>query len=163
MPYLGKLPRVSRSSTRPGVMQLWKRCLFLGVLLLGILPTANTPGIAYAGSNDLFARSSSSVAFFVSGMAKIYGVDEQIALWITKKESTYAWAGNRFNPRILGDDGNSRGLWQISKRWHPEVSDAVAFDIVSSTIWAMEHIRAGNTNEWTTYKFCRKWYGDCPF
>ena len=39
-------------------------------------------------------------------------VDPQLALWIVKHES-------HFNPRAKGDGEASRGLWQISKIYHP--------------------------------------------
>ncbi len=67
------------------------------------------------------------------------------------------------NPRAKGDGEASRGLWQISKIYHPEVSDAVAFNVASSTEWSLERIRSGKVNEWSTYRFCRTLYVDCPF
>jgi hypothetical protein len=50
-----------------------------------------------------------------------------------------------------GDDGNSRGYWQISKIWHPEVSDAVAYSLQSSTLWSLNWIKAGHAAQWSTY------------
>ena len=46
-----------------------------------------------------------------------------------------------FNPHAKGDGEASRGLWQISKIYHPEVSDAMAFNVRSSTQWSLERIR----------------------
>ena len=65
-----------------------------------------------------------------------YGVDPKLALWIVKHESHSIRARK-------GDGEASRGLWQISKIYHPEVSDAMAFNVASSTDWSLERIRAG--------------------
>ena len=96
------------------------------------------------------------VKAYVRTEAVEYGVDPLLALWIVKHESS-------FNPRAKGDGEASRGLWQISKIYHPEVSDAMAFNVASSTEWSLERIRSGKVNEWSTYRNCRTLYADCPF
>jgi hypothetical protein len=96
------------------------------------------------------------VKAYVQTQATEYGVNPKLALWIVKHES-------EFNPRAKGDGEASRGLWQISKIYHPEVSDAMAFNVASSTEWSLERIRSGKVNEWSTYRFCRTLYEDCPF
>ncbi|HWF14479.1 MAG TPA: transglycosylase SLT domain-containing protein [Candidatus Acidoferrales bacterium] len=93
---------------------------------------------------------------YIQVQALKHGVSPKLALWIVKHES-------RFNPDARGDSDASRGLWQISKIYHPEVSDAVAFNARSSTQWSLERIREGKANEWSTYRFCRTLYEDCPF
>jgi hypothetical protein len=96
------------------------------------------------------------VKTYVRAQALEYGVNPKLALWIVKHES-------EFNPRAKGDGEASRGLWQISRIYHPEVSDAAAFDVASSTAWSLERIRSGKVKEWSTYRFCRTLYQDCPF
>ena len=96
------------------------------------------------------------VKAFVRGEAVEYGVDPLLALWIVKHESS-------FNPRAKGDGEASRGLWQISRIYHPEVSDAMAFNVESSTEWSLDRIRSGKVNEWSTYRNCKALYTDCPF
>jgi hypothetical protein len=100
--------------------------------------------------------AAQQVKAYVQAQALEYGVNPKLALWIVKHES-------EFNPRAKGDGEASRGLWQISKIYHPEVSDATAFNVASSTEWSLERIRSGKANEWSTYRFCRTLYGDCPF
>ena len=103
------------------------------------------------------ARSSTQeVKAYVQNQANEYGVDPRLALWIVRHES-------QFNPRAKGDGEASRGLWQISKIYHPEVSDAEAFSVTSSTAWSLNRIRSGKANEWSTYRYCRALYKDCPF
>lgn len=55
------------------------------------------------------------------------------------------------NPRAIGDNGNSRGLWQISKIYHPEVSDAQAFNPEWSTQWAAKNFKVRPTM-WSCYR-----------
>ncbi len=97
-----------------------------------------------------------AVKAYVEAQASAYGVNPNLALWIVRHES-------QFNPRAKGDGEASRGLWQISRIYHPEVSDAVAFNVASSTEWSLGRIRAGKAREWSTYHFCRTLYKDCPF
>jgi hypothetical protein len=100
--------------------------------------------------------TSEQVAAYIQSQALKHGVSPKLALWIVKHES-------QFNPRAKGDGEASRGLWQISKIYHPEVSDAMAFNVRSSTQWSLERIRSGKANEWSTYRFCKTLYEDCPF
>jgi hypothetical protein len=96
------------------------------------------------------------VRAYVRTQAAEHGVDPQLALWIVKHESS-------FNPRAKGDGEASRGLWQISKIYHPEVSDAEAFGVRSSTDWSMQRLRAGKVNEWSSYRNCKVLYSNCPY
>lgn len=96
------------------------------------------------------------VKAYVQRQAVRRGVDPQVALWIVKHESS-------FNPRAKGDGEASRGLWQISRIYHPEVSDAEAFNVVASTEWSLRRIRSGKVSEWSSYRYCRDLYEDCPF
>lgn len=95
------------------------------------------------------------VKAYVRSQAEEQGVDPRLALWIVKHESS-------FNPRAKGDGDASRGLWQISKVYHPEVSDAEAFSLTSSTEWSLGRLRAGKANEWSSYRNCKALYGECP-
>ena len=96
------------------------------------------------------------VKAYVRTQAVEHGVSPSLALWIVKHES-------QFNPRAKGDGEASRGLWQISKIYHPEVSDEMAFNVASSTEWSLGRIRSGKAYEWSTYRYCRTLYADCPF
>ena len=100
--------------------------------------------------------TAQQVKAYVQTEAVEHGVSPKLALWIVKHES-------QFNPHAKGDGEASRGLWQISRIYHPEVTDAVAFNVASSTEWSLERIRSGKAHEWSTYRFCRTLYEDCPF
>jgi hypothetical protein len=100
--------------------------------------------------------TTQEVRAYVRTQAEEHGVDPMLALWIVKHESS-------FNPRARGDGEASRGLWQISRIYHPEVSDAAAFSVASSTDWSLKRISSGKAYEWSTYRNCRTLYEDCPF
>jgi hypothetical protein len=121
---------------------------------------AQLASLARVPANPLKLQSdrpnAQEVKAYVQTEAVEHGVNPKLALWIVKHES-------QFNPHAMGDGEASRGLWQISKIYHPEVSDAVAFNVASSTEWSLERIRSGKVNEWSTYRFCRTLYEDCPF
>ncbi len=121
---------------------------------------AQLASLPTAPANPLMLRSDRPTALQVKAYVRTeaveHGVDPTLALWIVRHES-------QFNPRAKGDGEASRGLWQISKIYHPEVSDAMAFNMRSSTEWSLERIRAGKASEWSTYRFCRTLYEDCPF
>lgn len=118
---------------------------------------ADLPGVS-ANPLTLPGEKTSvqEVKIYVRRQAVEYGVNPNLALWIVKHESS-------FNPHAKGDGEASRGLWQISRIYHPEVSDAEAFSVASSTEWSLERIRSGKVNEWSAYRFCRTLYEDCPF
>ncbi len=97
-----------------------------------------------------------AVRAYVQQAAKTAGVSPRVAEWIVTHESQH-------HSEASGDGGESRGLWQINKDWHPEVSDACAYDVPCSTAWSLHRIRAGYADEWSTWKYCRAWFDDCPF
>ena len=101
-------------------------------------------------------RGRLRIRAFVEGAARTRGVNPQVAEWIVTHES-------RHHPEATGDGGESRGLWQINKAWHPEVSDACAYNVTCSTDWSLERIRAGHVDEWSTWKHCKERFEDCPF
>jgi hypothetical protein len=120
---------------------------------------ASVAGLAVAAGPAKFQGdrpSAQQVKTYVRTQAVERGVDPNLALWIVRHES-------QFNPRARGDGDASRGLWQISKIYHPEVSDAAAFSVSSSTRWSLERIRSGKVNEWSSYRYCKTLYGDCPY
>jgi len=59
------------------------------------------------------------------------------------------------NPKAIGDSGKSRGLFQIHKGYHPEITDEQAFDIAFATEWTMQKIMAGQQHLWSCDKIIR--------
>ncbi|HVA94069.1 MAG TPA: transglycosylase SLT domain-containing protein [Candidatus Dormibacteraeota bacterium] len=119
------------------------------------IPAAAAPAsvrvISYPISRRRFA-----VRAYVQRAARTAGVNPRVAEWIVTHESHQ-------QPEATGDGGESRGIWQINKAWHPEVSDACAYNVPCSTAWSLHRIRAGYADEWSTWKYCRTRFNDCPF
>jgi hypothetical protein len=141
-------PVMIRDSNVPVTLVIHRRQLAVPAQLV-----RSTPGSPRQQGERPSARE---VRAYIQTQATEHGVSPLLALWIVKHES-------QFNPLAKGDREASRGLWQISRIYHPEVSDRVAFDVASSTDWSLERIRAGKAREWSTYRFCRVLYRDCPF
>lgn len=103
------------------------------------------------------SQEKPSVEEIIVSKAEEYGVPVDLALFIAKEES-------QFNPSAVGDTHliceatgkpiRSRGIWQINSCAHPDVSDELAFNVASSTDWAMPLLK--KTPEiWSTYKLWR--------
>lgn len=99
-------------------------------------------------------NASLSIRNYIIEQSKIYGVDETQALFIVEHES-------KFNPQAIGDDGQSIGLWQISKKWHPEVGEKCSTDFRCSTLWSIKRIKQGYINEWSAWRLRCKLYKKC--
>ena len=56
---------------------------------------------------------------------------------------------SRLDPLAIGDKGLARGLFQIRKDYHPEVSTLMAFNIEQSTAWTIDMINAGKQGQWS--------------
>ena len=96
---------------------------------------------------------------FISFVSEKHKVKNR-ALFIVKHESN-------FEPNKIGDDDkicpmtnkkqSSRGLWQISDCYNPQVSDICAYDIICSTNWAILRVK-NNSNIWSVWRFRNEWY-----
>jgi hypothetical protein len=101
--------------------------------------------------------SPESIRTYVATQAGLYGVNPRKAVWIVDHES-------QDGRNMRGDSGHSRGYFMISNLYHPEVATGCADDLPCATAWTMKRILAGRINDWTTYKYCRRWYPQtCPF
>lgn len=86
--------------------------------------------------------------WYIAKEAEMRSINPTLALCIVKHESN-------FNQEARGDDHGysySRSWWQISNKWHPEVSDDVAYSLTSSTVWSLDRIKAGYVREWSAYR-----------
>lgn len=63
---------------------------------------------------------------------------------------------SKLDPLAIGDNGNSRGLFQIHKKYHPEVSTLQAFNIEYATSWTIDMINAGKQGQWTCDRLIAK-------
>lgn len=109
------------------------------------------------------APSPQEIRVYIIAEGQKAGVNLQKLDWLFGHESSYCWREGFYDPAIKGDDGNSRGCAQISRIYHPEVTDEQANDLIFSVHWTIKQILAGKIDEWSTIRLCRKLYPDCPF
>jgi len=88
-------------------------------------------------------------------VSRYFGADVDKAMNLIQCESSWNKAcGERDNPECINPKNNSydRGYFQISRKWHPEVSDECAFDLDCSSEWASKQIKAGHLHEWACWR-----------
>jgi len=96
------------------------------------------------------AADSESVAETIERIAKEEGVNSELAVRVAKCESS-------LNPTAINRNTNGsldRGLFQWNDRWHPEVTDDMAFDVVLSTRAFCKAAREGHMDWWKATKHC---------
>jgi hypothetical protein len=59
---------------------------------------------------------------------------------------------SQFNRFALGDGGKSRGLVQIHKGYHPQVTDAMAYDPEYALEFLAKKLAQGKGHLWTCYR-----------
>ena len=148
--------------------------LSLASVALILFVSAKT--VKIAPENKVLATSTSveyspeQVREYVATQAQKAGVNVQKALWTLHHES-------QDGQRMIGDDGichdprsinygketQSMGYFMINNCYHPEISEAFAMNLTSSTRFFLSSVLAGRIYEWTSMRDCRKLYKDCPF
>lgn len=71
-------------------------------------------------------------------------VDPELAVAVAKAESNLSPTAINKNT----DGSRDRGLFQINEKWHPNITDEVAFDIILSTRFFCNAVKNGNLYWW---------------
>lgn len=72
---------------------------------------------------------------------------------------------SRWDTQAYNKKTEARGLLQISRIWHPEVSDICAFDPECAMNWSAQRIKDGHIDEWqpcNCYSYTRSFFKDFP-
>lgn len=88
--------------------------------------------------------TASMIEKIIRYIAKQKGVDPDLAVRVAKAESGLSATAININT----DGSKDRGLYQINDKYHPEVTDKEAFDIVLSTRFFCDAVIAGNISWW---------------
>lgn len=99
------------------------------------IPSASASNLPYDGPN---ISSIKPYWESIKANANYLGIDPYDLCSLLYWESA-----KTMNPSITGDDGMSRGLAQIHKKYHPEVTDKQAFDPNFAINWAAKEISNG--------------------
>ena len=94
-----------------------------------------------------------SVRNFIVAKALEHGVSSSKALYIVEKESGFGFRNGKFNPAIEGPEkeGSSWGIWQFWDK-NDGFDKACAIDPICSTELAMNWLKAGRENRWSTWR-----------
>lgn len=93
---------------------------------------------------------SETVEETIKRIAKDEGIDPCLTLRVARCESGLNPAAKNINTNGSVD----RGLFQWNNRWHPEITDEVAFDIEKSTRAFCRAFKDGHLNWWDASKHC---------
>ena len=78
------------------------------------------------------------------------GVDPAVAVRVAKCESNLKAEAINTNK----DGSRDRGIFQINEKWHPEVTDAQAFDVEFSAKFFCKAYKDGHIDWWNASKQC---------
>jgi len=90
------------------------------------------------------------VAQQIRKIAKEEGIDPELAVAVAECESKLDPTALHINP----DGSRDRGLYQWNDKYHPEISDDVAFDIEKSTRAFCKAVKEGHLSWWNATKSC---------
>lgn len=123
----------------------------LGGVADGVAPTSlSTPTVSpQREAGEVITDDTASVAGITVEQQIRNIAEEQNFKWVDYL-IRLAYCESRLDPNAYNPTNNShdRGIFQISRKWHPEVSDICAYDIRCSTEWTMQRINAGYQHEW---------------
>lgn len=100
--------------------------------------------------NEKKTLTKKDVEILIRSVAKMESVDPDLAVRVAKCESD-------LNPEAINVNAKGsrdRGIFQINDKWHPEITDAMAFDIFSSTQFFCKAFKNGNLSWWDASKKC---------
>ncbi len=88
----------------------------------------------------------------VRKVAGSMGVDPDLAISVARCESG-------LDPQAVGvnkDGSKDRGLFQWNNKWHPEVTNEIAFDVEKATEEFCKAVKQGKLSWWDSSKKCWK-------
>jgi hypothetical protein len=96
------------------------------------------------------AKKEETIEEMIRRIAAEEGIDPDLAVRVALCES-----GLDPKARHLNKDGSiDRGLYQWNDYWHPEVSDADAYDPEKATRLFCKAVREGHLNWWNSSRKC---------
>jgi hypothetical protein len=103
-----------------------------------------------AGQKETPEPAKLTVEETIRKIATEESVDPELAVKVARCESS-------LNPTALNintSGSRDRGIFQINDKWHPEVTDAEAFDVTFSTKFFCTAMKGGNLSWWNASRTC---------
>ena len=106
-------------------------------------------------------ETQASIRNYIVQKAIEHGVSSTKALYIVEKESGFGFRNGKFNPAIEGPEkvGSSWGIWQFWDQ-NDGFNKDCAIDPICSTELAMQWLKSGKENRWSTWRMRKDWYKD---
>lgn len=129
-----------------------------GYFIDGSLTTAFMGGYAGTGiltsligkGNEAILSTQQKVKILIKAVAKEQGVDPDLAVRVATCESNLSPTAKNTNK----DGSIDRGLFQWNNKYHPEISDEAAYDIILSTRAFCKAFKEGNLSWWNATRSC---------
>ena len=100
--------------------------------------------------NSTSEEAAGTTEELIRKIASKEGVDPELAVRVAKCESN-------LNPLAVNkntDGSRDRGLFQINEKWHPDVSDEVAFNPITATEFFCKAYKEGHLDWWSCSQKC---------
>lgn len=98
-----------------------------------------------AEAREIILETEQDFRAYIALKAPTMGLDASLVEKVVSCESS-------FNPRALGDSNQSRGLAQIHKPSHPDITDEEAYDPRFALDFLMENMADGKGKMWTCWR-----------
>lgn len=134
----------------------------LAVLLLGFPTNPATLSVPKVEAVEYVPdfTSTTTTAAYTRLEASKWGVSEELADYVASHEGNYnPTARGDLKPLKNGIAPYARGLWQITREFHPEISDSQSDDPIWSTAWAMPILK-DRKKCIQEFSACRDFYSD---
>ena len=136
------------------------------IIVLLIICTAFIPNKIHPHAEELVKQEQMTPQELVTYYAKQYGVNQELAHYIAENESHYVAnekgdlniTCNAKNSPYYGSAVYARGIYQITRCYHPDVSDDQAFDADYNVQYAMQILAKGKSSCMREFSTCRDYY-----
>lgn len=99
---------------------------------------------------SILPPATETIEQMIRRIAAEYKVDPDLAVRVAKCES-----GLKQDAKRINKDGSiDRGLYQWNSKWHPEITDEMAYNPIIATRKFCEAVLAGNLKWWNASKNC---------
>jgi hypothetical protein len=153
-----KIPKIATGELDLGFLGALVLGAFAGYIIDGSFLTAAMGGfIGKSVIENLVVKAESqkiveapAIEKIIRAAAILEGVDPELAIRVARCESNLNPAAKNVN----ADKSIDRGLYQINNKYHPEVTDAQAYDPNFAAHFFCQSVKSGHLAWWNATKTC---------